>query len=75
MAVKSGLGKSCIYLIEQNWLYIWEGKPGQEPFTLYSAGCHSWRATGITANLENGGVIEKAQQIAEDNKTLRPHSG
>jgi len=30
----------------------------------YSTCCHSWRATGITAYLENGGVIEKAQQIA-----------
>ena len=30
----------------------------------YSICCHSWRATGITAYLENGGVIEKAQQIA-----------
>jgi integrase/recombinase XerD len=27
-------------------------------------GCHSFRATGITAYLENGGTIEKAQAIA-----------
>jgi site-specific recombinase XerD len=27
-------------------------------------GCHTFRATGITAYLENGGTIEKAQQIA-----------
>ena len=26
--------------------------------------CHSFRATGITAYLENGGTIEKAQAIA-----------
>jgi len=26
--------------------------------------CHTFRATGITAYLENGGVIEKAQAIA-----------
>ncbi len=26
--------------------------------------CHSFRATGITAYLENGGTLEKAQQIA-----------
>ncbi len=26
--------------------------------------CHTFRATGITAYLENGGTIEKAQQIA-----------
>jgi integrase/recombinase XerD len=30
----------------------------------YSTCCHSWRANGISAYLENGGVIEKAQQIA-----------
>jgi integrase/recombinase XerD len=28
-------------------------------------GCHTFRATGITAYLENGGTIEKAQAIAE----------
>jgi integrase/recombinase XerD len=27
-------------------------------------GCHTWRATGITAYLENNGTIEKAQAIA-----------
>ena len=26
--------------------------------------CHTFRATGITAYLQNGGTIEKAQQIA-----------
>jgi integrase len=29
-----------------------------------SGRCHTFRATGITAYLENGGRIEKAQQIA-----------
>ena len=29
-----------------------------------STGCHTFRATGITAYLENGGTIEKAQAIA-----------
>lgn len=27
-------------------------------------GCHSWRARGITAYLENGGLLEYAQQMA-----------
>ena len=27
-------------------------------------GCHTFRATGITAYLENGGTMEHAQQIA-----------
>ena len=30
----------------------------------YSTCCHTFRATGITAYLENGGTIEKAQAIA-----------
>ena len=29
-----------------------------------STGCHTFRATGITAYLENGGTIENAQLIA-----------
>ena len=40
--------------------------------------CHTFRATGITAYLEDGGTIEHAQQIAnhespEDDQALRPH--
>jgi len=27
-------------------------------------GCHTFRATGITAYLENGGTLEKAQMMA-----------
>ena len=27
-------------------------------------GCHSWRARGITAYLENGGLLEHAQRMA-----------
>ena len=30
----------------------------------YSTCCHTFRATGITAFLENGGTIENAQAIA-----------
>ncbi len=35
--------------------------------------CHTFRATGITAYLENGGTIEHAQQIAnhESPKTTK----
>ena len=35
--------------------------------------CHTFRATGITTYLENGGTIEKAQQIAahESPKTTK----
>jgi integrase/recombinase XerD len=31
---------------------------------LYSTCCHTFRATGITAYLQNGGTLEHAQQIA-----------
>ena len=42
--------------------------------------CHTFRATGITAYLSNGGTIEHAQQIAghasaQDDEALRPHGG
>jgi site-specific recombinase XerD len=29
-------------------------------------GCHSWRARGITAYLENDGLLEHAQRMAGD---------
>jgi integrase len=31
---------------------------------LTPVGCHTWRATGITVYLENGGRLEQAQQMA-----------
>ena len=42
--------------------------------------CHTFRATGITAYLSNGGTIEHAQQIAghaspKDDEALRPDGG
>lgn len=45
------------------------GKAGISPDVC----CHTFRATGITAYLENGGTIEKAQQIAahESPKTTK----
>ena len=35
------------------------------------AGCHTFRATGITAYLLNGGTIENAQAIAAHDKAVR----
>jgi hypothetical protein len=32
---------------------------------LTPGGCHTWRATGVTVYLENGGRLEHAQQMAE----------
>ena len=34
--------------------------------------CHTFRATGITAYLDNGGTLENAQAMAHD-EALRPH--
>jgi integrase len=31
---------------------------------LTPLGCHTWRATGVTVYLENGGRLEHAQQMA-----------
>lgn len=36
-------------------------KAGLDPARIC---CHTFRATGITAYLSNGGTLEKAQQIA-----------
>lgn len=36
--------------------------------------CHTFRATGITAYLENGGTIKNAQAISATNPRLRPSS-
>jgi integrase/recombinase XerD len=33
--------------------------------------CHSFRATGITNYLDNGGTIEKARQIVAHESTLQ----
>jgi integrase/recombinase XerD len=38
-------------------------------------GCHTFRATGITAYLQNGGKLEHAQQIAAHHEALWPHQG
>jgi integrase/recombinase XerD len=42
---------------------------------LYSTCCHTFRATGITAYLENGGTIGNAQAIAahESPRTTKPY--
>ena len=42
--------------------------------------CHTFRATGVTAYLSNGGTLERAQQIgrarvSEDDEALRPDGG
>jgi integrase len=41
---------------------------------LTPVGCHTWRATGVTVYLENGGRLEHAQQMAahESPRTTKP---
>jgi site-specific recombinase XerD len=36
---------------------------------------HTFRATGITAYLSNGGALEHAQAMAAHDKALPPHAG
>jgi integrase/recombinase XerD len=36
-------------------------------------GCHTFRATGITAYLEAGGTLENAQAMAAHDEALRSH--
>ncbi|MBV8774608.1 MAG: hypothetical protein JO166_20065, partial [Deltaproteobacteria bacterium] len=38
----------------------------------YSTCCHTFRATGITTYLENGGTLEHAQTIANHESPRRP---
>jgi integrase/recombinase XerD len=40
----------------------------------YSTCCHTFRATGITTYMQNGGVLEHAQQIAahKSPRTTKP---
>jgi integrase len=40
------------------------GKPARNAGFLTPVGCHTWRATGVTVYLENGGRLEHAQQMA-----------
>ena len=36
-------------------------------------GCHTFRATGITAYLETGGTLENARAMAAHDQAIRPH--
>jgi integrase/recombinase XerD len=40
------------------------GKRAKAAGFLTPVGCHTWRATGVTVYLENGGRLEHAQQMA-----------
>jgi integrase len=43
---------------------------GREPADIRThIGCHSYRATGITESLKNGGRLEIAQQMANHEST------
>ena len=64
--------------VEANQCVRYGETAGQGRGALRADCCYTFRATGITAYLEAGGTIEKAQQIAahespEDHQALRPH--
>jgi len=52
----------------------WSRSPFEPPVPA-STSCHTFRATGITAYLDNGGTIENAQAIAahESPRTTKLH--
>jgi integrase/recombinase XerD len=50
-------------MIRSDVLYIMKRR-AQRVALLYSTCCHTFRATGITTYLQNGGTLEHAQQIA-----------
>ena len=45
-------------------VYRMIGRRAQAAGVATRIGCHSWRARGITAYLENGGLLEHAQAMA-----------
>ena len=58
------------------------GKSGMRPIPVGVpvVSCHTFRATGITAYLSNGGTLEHAQQIAatrvaQDDEAVQPDGG
>lgn len=55
------LGEKQMHRVD---VYRMIAKRAKEAGLSVAVCCHTFRATGITAYLENGGTIEKAQQIA-----------
>jgi site-specific recombinase XerC len=51
-------------LVRQPDVYRMIGRHAAAAGLATRIGCHSWRARGITAYLENGGLLEHAQQMA-----------
>jgi integrase len=50
-----------------NWHNAWAAirkRARRAGFLTPPVGCHTWRATGVTVYLENGGRLEQAQQMA-----------
>lgn len=50
--------------IQRTEVYLMIRRRAREAGVSEEIGCHTFRATGITAYLENGGTIDKAQAIA-----------
>jgi integrase len=46
------------------WCWEITERDGRQAGLPHATCCHTFRATGITTNLRNGGTIEHAQQIA-----------
>ena len=48
----------------RRWVYEMIRRRAKDAGVETAIGCHTFRATGITNYLTNGGLLEKAQQIA-----------
>lgn len=57
-------GRLTAAAMTQPDVYRMIGRRAEAAGVATRIGCHSWRARGITAYLENGGLLEHAQQMA-----------
>jgi integrase len=57
-------GRLTAAAMKQPDVYRMIGRRAEAAGVATRFGCHSWRAWGITAYLENGGLLEHAQAMA-----------
>jgi integrase/recombinase XerD len=62
-SIRKGNKLTSNVLTRSDVLYMIKRR-AREAALPYSTCCHTFRATGITAYLQNGGTLEHAQQIA-----------
>ncbi|WP_439548904.1 hypothetical protein [Falsiroseomonas sp.] len=58
-------GRLTATAMTQPDVYRMIGRRAEAAGVATHIGCHSWRVRGITAYLENGGLLERAKAMAE----------